>query len=156
MNIFWLDYDLTKAAQYHVDKHVVKMITEYAQILNSAYYYTDEEYYAEMKLAHKNNPEMIWVRQSLSNWNLLRNLGIQLYREYLYRYGFNKEHSSGECIVYLPQPDLPELGITQVPLCMPNECKTQDVVQSYRNYYNRYKRHIFSWKNREVPYWIEN
>jgi hypothetical protein len=28
MNIFFLDYDVKKCAQYHVDKHVVKMILE--------------------------------------------------------------------------------------------------------------------------------
>jgi len=29
MNIFYLDKDTKKCAEYHVDKHVVKMITEY-------------------------------------------------------------------------------------------------------------------------------
>ena len=33
MNIFILDYDVKKCAQYHVDKHVVKMILETAQLL---------------------------------------------------------------------------------------------------------------------------
>jgi hypothetical protein len=28
MNIFFLDLDPTKSAEYHVDKHVVKMILE--------------------------------------------------------------------------------------------------------------------------------
>lgn len=33
MNIFYLDQDPKLCAQYHCDKHVVKMITEYAQIM---------------------------------------------------------------------------------------------------------------------------
>ena len=33
MNVFYLDADPVKAAEYHCDKHVVKMIVEYAQIL---------------------------------------------------------------------------------------------------------------------------
>jgi hypothetical protein len=33
MNLFYLDEDLDKAAQYHVDKHIVKMPLEAAQIL---------------------------------------------------------------------------------------------------------------------------
>ena len=33
MNIFYLDADPVKCAQAHVDKHVVKMILEYAQLL---------------------------------------------------------------------------------------------------------------------------
>ncbi len=33
MNIFILDWDVKKNAKYHVDKHVVKMILETAQLL---------------------------------------------------------------------------------------------------------------------------
>ncbi len=35
MNIFILDYNHSKNCEYHVDKHVVKMITEYSQILST-------------------------------------------------------------------------------------------------------------------------
>lgn len=38
MNIFYLDGDVTKAAQYHCDKHVVKMVLETAQILCTGIY----------------------------------------------------------------------------------------------------------------------
>lgn len=38
MNIFVLDKDPKKAAQYHVDKHVIKMILESSQMLATAYY----------------------------------------------------------------------------------------------------------------------
>ena len=37
MNIFYLDKDPVKAAEYHVDRHVVKMIQETAQILSTAH-----------------------------------------------------------------------------------------------------------------------
>ena len=36
MNIFVLDNDIEKCAQYHCDKHVVKMILESAQMLSAA------------------------------------------------------------------------------------------------------------------------
>jgi hypothetical protein len=36
MNIFFLDKDPVISADYHCNKHVVKMVTEYAQILSSA------------------------------------------------------------------------------------------------------------------------
>ncbi|MEK9894850.1 MAG: hypothetical protein VW518_00305, partial [Burkholderiaceae bacterium] len=36
MNIFVLDKDLDKCAEYHVDKHIVKMPLEVAQILCTA------------------------------------------------------------------------------------------------------------------------
>lgn len=37
MNIFVLDRDPYIAASYHCDKHVVKMICEYAQLLSTAH-----------------------------------------------------------------------------------------------------------------------
>ena len=37
MNIFVLDKDPVKAAQYQCDKHVVKMIVESAQMLSTAH-----------------------------------------------------------------------------------------------------------------------
>ena len=35
MNLFYLDQDLDKCAEYHVDKHIVKMPLEAAQILST-------------------------------------------------------------------------------------------------------------------------
>lgn len=35
MNIFYLDHNMERCAQYHCDKHVVKMIVEYAQLLST-------------------------------------------------------------------------------------------------------------------------
>jgi hypothetical protein len=35
MNIFALSYNPKEAAQFHCDKHVVKMITEYNQLLST-------------------------------------------------------------------------------------------------------------------------
>jgi len=37
MNIFYLDKDPIKSAEMHCDKHVVKMIIEYAQLLSTAH-----------------------------------------------------------------------------------------------------------------------
>ena len=37
MNIFYLSYDPRTAAAEHCDKHVVKMIVEYAQLLSTAH-----------------------------------------------------------------------------------------------------------------------
>lgn len=37
MNIFYLDPNPTKCARYHADKHCVKMVLEYAQLLSTAH-----------------------------------------------------------------------------------------------------------------------
>ena len=43
MNIFYLDKDPKIAAQMHCDKHCVKMILEYAQLLSTAHRILDED-----------------------------------------------------------------------------------------------------------------
>lgn len=48
MNIFFLDKDPVWAAQYHVDKHVVKMIQETAQLLSTAHRVLDGSWHKEV------------------------------------------------------------------------------------------------------------
>ena len=43
MNIFYLDTNPALCAEYHCDKHVVKMIIEYAQLLSTAHRIIDGE-----------------------------------------------------------------------------------------------------------------
>jgi len=39
---------------------------------------------------------------------------------------------------------------------MPDECKIDDdVVASYRNYYNTSKQNILKWTKRQTPSWVE-
>ncbi len=154
MNIFVLDKDIKKCAEYMVDKHIVKMITETSQILSLVYYYTGQPEKAIYRKIHMNHPCSIWARQSLSNWLWLKKLGLAMYEEYKYRYG-NRQHKAGEAIKKFDEPLLPKGILTNTPLCMPDKYKTDDVVQSYRAYYNGEKRHIFKWTGRKVPYWIE-
>ena len=46
MNIFYLDRHPKICAEYHCDKHTVKMIIEYAQLMSTAHRVLDgEEYY---------------------------------------------------------------------------------------------------------------
>ena len=46
MNIFYLHSDPALAAEMHCDKHVVKMILEYAQMLSTAHRVLDGDSYA--------------------------------------------------------------------------------------------------------------
>jgi len=42
MNIFFLDWDVKKCAEYHCDKHIVKMILETAQLLCGVHHMTPQ------------------------------------------------------------------------------------------------------------------
>lgn len=156
MNVFVLDTDLQKCAEYHTDKHIVKMITETCQLLSSAYYYTGEEAFAPYRKSHYNHPWAKWARASLNNWMWLAYFGICLYGEYKYRYQKNS-HRAGDLILYMLRfpPNLESSTMTPMPLCMPDECKTTSVVESYRNYYRECKHHLFKWTGRDTPSWIE-
>ena len=156
MNIFFLDYDVKKCAQYHVDKHVVKMILETAQLLCGVHHLTPQVTpQVPYKLSHKNHPCSIWTRESLSNYLYLCELGLELCKEYTYRYG--KRHKSQDVIEWCVtnKPSIVDIGYTQPPKAMPDEYKVDSVVESYRNYYRGAKVSFAVWKNREKPFWFE-
>jgi len=153
MNIFLLDENPQINAQYHCDKHVVKMILETAQLLCSVNHLCGDNE-PPYKLAHKNHPCSIWCRASLTNYLYLCELGLELSKEYTYRY--NKHHKSTDVIQWCLNnlPNIPDIGFTPPALAMPDQYKVDDFVQSYRNYYIGEKKGFATWKNREVPYWF--
>jgi hypothetical protein len=155
MNIFILDLDVKKCAQYHCDKHVVKMILETAQLLCGVHWVTETLHSIPYKLSHKNHPCSIWARESLSNYLYLCELGLELCNEYTYRYG--KRHKSQEVIEWclVNKPKIKDIGFTKPSKAMPDEYKVKSVVESYRNYYMGAKSGFAVWKKREKPFWFE-
>jgi hypothetical protein len=156
MNIFFLDENPKLSAQYHVDKHVVKMILETAQLLCGVHHSVNPSSPQQVpyKLSHKNHPCSIWARESLSNYLYLCELGLELGKEYTYRYG--KKHKSIEVIEWciVNKPNIPDIGFTKPAMAMPDEFKVDSVVESYRNYYMGAKKELASWKKREKPLWF--
>lgn len=159
MNIFYLDYDLTKCAQAHGDKHVVKMILEHAQLLSSVHHILDSDRvsdYSAYGLTHKNHPSAIWARESLENYMWLYALTEELHIEYQYRYGSHKVHKSWEVIKNLPFPFFMEnIGITPFRKAIADERikAIEDPVEAYREYYRVHKRDLAVWTGRKQPEW---
>jgi hypothetical protein len=108
MNVFYLDADPKICAEMHLDKHVVKMIIEYAQLMSTAHRYLDGEEYIDltannrrikrwrmsdgrenqlMKASHLNHPSGIWCRETDSNYKWLYSMWVHLLDEYTHRYG---------------------------------------------------------------------
>lgn len=150
MNIFWLDYDLDKNVSYYCDKHVVKMILEYAQLLSTACRIDGLD--CGYKMSHINHPCAKWVRESLDNWECLREISYCLSDEFYHRY--RNVHSSFYVIRDLKTPSFERKGITIPPQCMPGEYKRNDIVKAYRNYYIGDKVRIARWTDRPVPDWF--
>lgn len=178
MNIFYLSYDPVTCAQEHVDKHVVKMIVEYAQLLSTAHRVIDGFPYYDFskngrkvkrfkldqpresvlyKACHINHPSAVWTRSSTSHYNWLYKLYEQCCIEYTRRYG--KFHSTEQLKGYLcyPPRNLPDKGWTDPPPAMPDKYKIPgNSIQSYRNYYIGDKISFAKWKSpAKMPLWFE-
>lgn len=181
MNIFVLDKKPSKAAQYHCNKHVVKMILETSQLLNTACWIcllhkrdkkisdfkkqkdiqdwlfenVTEGLRPPWRMTHINHPCSVWTRASMDNYWWLGELGINLLVEYHKRY--KKRHSTIKVFdwLFMYPPDLPNVGPTPHPICVPEIYKAgEDVIKSYRNFYVGDKSRFAKWEPRaEIPEW---
>jgi hypothetical protein len=182
MNIFYLHQDPKIAAEYHVDKHVVKMIIEYAQLMSTAHRLLDGALYLDKtangrsikrwklddyrepilyKASHINHPSAIWVRQSDLHYNWLWHLYKNLCQEYRYRYGgaTDKQHKTSlllSDLSFLPYNIPRTVEFQEPPQAMPEAVKVPgDSIQAYRNYYKVHKSAFANWKNRSAPDWYK-
>jgi len=153
MNFFYLDENPELCAHYMVNSHVVKMILEHCQLLSTTQsLFGIESLY---KPTHVNHPCAIWCRESLSNYNLLIQYTKEICKEYTFRY--EKSHACESILYYCEhvKPDIKDVGVTKIALAMPDYCKLDNPVDSYRNYYMKEKVHIATWKKRGKPDWFE-
>jgi hypothetical protein len=154
MNIFYLDKDIKNCAQYHCDRHVVKMILETAQILCTVLWANNM--LAPYRPTHKNHPSVLWAGRSLSNWQWLKNLATELNKEFQYRFNHTKNHKSYDVILTLTPPPIPDLGFSDIIQVMPEEFKQTDPVLAYREYFIIRKSHLAKWTKRPTPDWFRN
>lgn len=157
MNRFTLDPDPVVAAAYHCDKHVVKMILEEAQMLCTAHRLhgdvTPDLDAALYRATHQNHPCTIWARATRDNYLWGYRLLVALCDEYTHRYG--KVHATARLLPILATVPIgiTDTGLHPFPQAMPDECKTDDAVEAYRQYYIAYKSNFARWTKREVPSW---
>ena len=160
MNIFFLDKSPDDAAEMHCDKHIVKMILEYSQLLSTAHRVLDgDDVHPDLyKIAHKNHPSTIWTRSSIQHYSWLYRLFRMVSAEYSLRYSNSefKVHKSwdklGKILEWAPK-NIKDTGWTDPPQCMPDYCKDDDVVKAYRNYYILEKNKFAVWKYSVEPDW---
>ena len=185
MNIFYIDKDPEQAARWLVDRHVVKMILESAQLLSTAHRYVDgkmeivkPEYDPYRPNAprrskkfwvlddarepvlyqatHINHPSNVWTRTAVENYLWLVEHFAALLDEYTYRDG--KKHKTGELLYMLQSPPhgVRDYDMTKMPSAIKDEYKiSDDPVTNYRNYYKHGKATMHKWTNREPPEWIQ-
>ena len=177
MNIFYLSENPVQCARWMVDKHVVKMILETAQLLSTAHRVVDgtmrvdvvngrkKKVYALAdsrnetiySATHINHPSAIWARETSGNYNWLYRHLLALLEEYTYRYGKkHKVETTGMSFVLGILPGKIKVSnCTVMPSCMDEKYKVSvDPILNYRNYYREGKSHLHSWKKRVAPSWI--
>ena len=153
MNIFHLHKDPKTCAEYHCDKHVVKMILETAQMLSTAYrkkFNDGEELY---KTAFPKHPMTIWVGASGDNFFWTIKLLDQLLYQYTLRY--KKVHSTikisnlfhGRYKLWHGW----KTEFTQQPQCMPDEYKHEDYITAYKQYYIGEKKRFAKYTGVDTP-----
>lgn len=153
MNIFHLDENPLLSAQYHCNKHIVKMPLETAQMLCSALWRYGVA--APYKATHRGHPCVLWAGHSMRNFGGLGVFGIYLCEEYTHRY--DKRHKCQDVIEWCIRQmgNIPDVPSTELPLCMPEEYKKGDSVTSYRAYYIWKSTQInMEYTEREVPEWL--
>lgn len=178
MNIFYLSPDPKECAVMHLDKHVVKMIIEYAQLLSTAHRYLDGEETIELtangrkikrwvmrdaresvlyKSSHINHPSAKWLRVRSVHYVWLYDLFCALCDEYTYRYG--RVHMTDEklrsALAQVPNK-IEKSNLFEEPwLAMPDDVKIiNDSLASYRNYYIKNKKSFARWTKRPIPQWF--
>jgi len=152
MNIFILSKNKRRCARYHCDRHVIKMILEYVQMLCACHrFYDSIDIPYLYKMTHKNHPCTVWVRTSKENYEWLYCLFVELCHEYTYRY--DRVHLCQtkflDTLAKCPE-GIPSLGLTQFPNCTDHK-DIEDPILAYRTYYKTSKTHLHHWKKREVP-----
>jgi len=185
MNIFILSEEreplvhYAQQAQYHIDKHVVKMIAESTQMLVTSLVttYNAGKLAAAPKIANNmpckplsasmtKHPCTQWTCASIINTNYLACLALQLCHEHQYRYPLSAEHAYMPWLSSLvaeltmlgfgPTAALPSQFAVAVKDANKRTIATDhaNALDIYRDYYVRDKRSFATWKKRMKPMWF--
>jgi hypothetical protein len=177
MNIFVLDLDPQKCAEYHCNKHISKMVVEHCQILGSIAYTargirkkseitkefiegTFQGFPRSLEgrphpygIGYRNHPCTQWASRSRENYQWLCDLTLKMCKEYTHRYG--RRHAGEDiCLWYAKNmPELANEGMTPFAQAMPIHCRQENAVEAYRQYYREYKSKFAKWPVDRVPDW---
>ena len=160
-----------------VDRHVVKMILETAQLLSTAHRMLDgrmtlgktktgrnaKRFILDdgrdsivYQATHMNHPSAVWTRTSVENYLWLVEHFYALNDEYSHRYGgkVHKCFGLAYCLQSPPQ-NLRDYDMTEMPCAMDKQyIVSDDPITNYRNYYREGKKNLHSYTRRDPPPWL--
>ena len=163
MNIFAIESDAhgnidwQRSALSHDNMRVNKMIIESCQMLSTNAQLLGQS--TRYRKSFENHPSTIWARSSSANFRNLVLLAQSLRNEFCRRYA-RDTHGCDDVIAQMSMlintpsfvSSFPTHTDTPLPLCMPDEYKSDTIVSSYRNFFaNKPNLRYFS---DDVPAWI--
>jgi hypothetical protein len=108
---------------------------------------------------HSFHPCARWARETSGNYRWLTILGLELAREFRFRYGH--AHSCEEHVEWLsknPPTNIVRWIRTDFPLAMDDRFKiSKDPIVTYRHFYKQSKgkeRGLLTYTKREIPHWL--
>ena len=172
MNRFIIDKEPEAIAQQLCDQHIIKMVLEEAQMLNTAVRLHAPEFAEEAglyKIAYKNHPCTQWARETRVNYRYAVRLMKAMNDEYMWRYPkrsdgtVNTGHASMRHFDALVEAEkyIPDLSNfkTPHPQCFSghDDCKTHEEwpIRAYRAFYALDKMSFAKYeKGRAMPEWM--
>lgn len=189
MNIFILSEEreplvhYAQQAQFHIDKHVVKMIAESTQMLVTSLSFganydsmigklsciphiADKLPCKPLSASMTKHPCTQWTCASIEHFNYLACLALQLCYEHQYRYPLSLQHAYMDWLQALvteltrlgfgPTYALPEKFAIAVKDADKRTTSADHMLalDTYRRYYVRDKRSFATWKKRMKPMWF--
>ena len=160
MNIFAIEgtstrIDWRKSARSLDNYSVVKMILESCQMLCTTLNLLYDDKVTPYRNAHKNHPSTKWVRESSANFQYLVEHTEAMIAEYESRFP-GKVHKCKAVLETCKSLYKPELFAsnepTQLPMCMPDEFKSDNIVESYRRFYAAKPR--MRYPEAKIPRWF--
>tara|TARA_B100000131_G_scaffold305856_1_gene332283 strand:- start:485 stop:997 length:513 start_codon:yes stop_codon:yes gene_type:complete len=159
MNIFAIEghdgqVDWVKSAQSQDNYRVVKMILESCQMLSTVLNEQAGFKIAPYRSTHKNHPSTKWVQESSANFKSLIKHTEAMLKEYTDRFG--KVHKCAavleKCVSLYDASLFPSQVPTELPLAMPPEFRSADIVESYRKFYASKPR--MRYPKNKIPAWF--
>jgi len=159
MNIFAIEgnesgIDWVKSAKSQDNYRVVKMILESCQMLCTTLNELSGKQVTPYRSTHKSHPSTKWVRASSTNFEALVEHTMAMLEEYTERFG--KTHKCASVLekcLDLYSPSLFSLQEqTRLPLAMPYEFHSDDIIESYRRFYASKPR--IRYPKDKIPSWF--
>ena len=159
MNIFAIEGESTNidwvaSAKSQDNYRVVKMILESCQMLCTAINELSGERIAPYGSTHKYHPSTKWVMASSANFEALVVHTRAMLEEYTER--FEKIHKCQavleKCVKLYDSSLFPTSEPTRLPLAMPHEFHSENIVESYRKFYASKPR--IRYPKNKIPEWF--